>query len=76
MNCPRCKGEVRLDVTHVFAAGDEAETRNLKCRSCGYKASSITFLVQRPQARRKGKGAWALSKQIRAGTIENPLSDD
>ena len=72
MNCPNCQ-DTRLDVTHTFSAGDNAETRNLKCRVCGYRASSMTFLVRRPQERKKGKGGRALSLLIRSGTIINPV---
>lgn len=74
MKCPNCKDQ-KLQVTHVFSAGSSAETRSLRCPECGHKASSITFLVQRPQ-RGTGRGAWALSKQIRSGKLENPAQDD
>lgn len=74
MKCPDCD-HPKLEITHVYAAGDSAESRNLKCPSCGHKASSVTFLVKRPQKRNGGKGAWALSKKLQKGQIENPIDD-
>lgn len=72
MNCPRCKKH-KLQVTHVYDAGDSAETRNLRCLGCDYRASSITFLVVREQRVAPGRGGWALSKKIRSGVIANPV---
>lgn len=43
MNCPTCKGELR--VTHTFSVGEAAQTRDYKCVECGKKTTSVTFLV-------------------------------
>lgn len=75
MNCPNCKDQ-KLAVTHVFSAGENAETRNLRCFECGFKSTSVTFLVPRTQERRWGGGGYALAKRVRAGTVKNPVPSD
>lgn len=70
MKCPNC--ETRMDVLQVYDAGDSAQTRSLQCRECNYRASSVSFLVDRPQKRTRGKGAWALKKKIENGEMESP----
>lgn len=77
MNCPQCD-EDALNVTKVFQAGERAETRNLSCRACGFKAASVTFLVleQQPlmvrKRRRYRSGAFALARRIENGQIRPP----
>lgn len=76
MNCPRCD-EDALSVTKVFQAGERAETRNLNCRACGFKAASVTFLVieQQPLIRKRRRyrsGAFALARRIANGQIQPP----
>lgn len=71
MKCPNCE-HPHMDVTHVYSAGDRAETRNLVCSKCRFRASSITFLVDRPQKRKKGFAAIALADKIVEGKIEEP----
>ncbi len=61
-----------MSVTHVYSAGDRAETRNLRCPTCGFKSSSITFLIDRPQARKYGLGGQALASKIVSGKIQQP----
>lgn len=70
MKCPKCPG--RLEVRNVYRAGDSAETRDLQCPCCGFRSSSITFLVPRPQQRRRGRGGRALAIAIEEGDIEPP----
>ena len=75
MRCKNC--ESKMDVLQVYDAGDTAQTRSLQCRECGYRASSVTFLVERPQrARPRGFGAWALKKRIESGDLRSPLIDE
>lgn len=72
MKCPNCPDE-HLYITHTYSAGDQGETRNLKCMICGFRASSITFMVERPQNRKWGVGGFVLAKKILAGEIKSPL---
>lgn len=78
MQCPKCKS-AKLAVLTVLAAGDMAETRDLKCSECGYRSSSITILVPRSQdrggTRRGKKGAWALAKRIKGGELRDVLDE-
>ena len=60
MNCPRCK-TVKLSITHTFQAGENAETRNLKCPACGFRSTSVT-LFQHDRAR-----ARSVKKLIESG---------
>ena len=69
MKCPGCDYK-KLDVTHVYtAAGSNAESRDLKCRECGFKGSSVTFLLERPQEQKHGRGALALKRAIDKGVM-------
>lgn len=74
MKCPSCDSG-KLSVMRVYAAGNNAETRDLSCPECGYKASSITFLVERPQGRKRGRGSMALKRQIERGEVANPVDE-
>lgn len=67
MKCPKCSD--KLHVTHVYQAGETGETRDLRCGACGFKASSVTFLVERPQAHKKGQGGMALKRRIESGKL-------
>ena len=71
MNCPACKSG-HLEVKNVYIATDMSESRNLVCDGCGHRMSSVTFLVARPQARRRGFGGAALAKKLAQGRIEAP----
>lgn len=71
MKCPSCDCK-HMEITHVYSAGDRAETRNLVCPVCGFKSSSITFMVDRPQKRKKGFAAIALADKIVEGKIQAP----
>lgn len=71
MKCPNCD-DVSLEVTHVRPAGETAEARDLWCPVCRYRASSVTFLIERPQQRKHGHGAWALAKKILSGKLARP----
>jgi hypothetical protein len=71
MKCPNCPEE-HMCVTHVYSAGDRAESRNLRCPTCGFKSSSITFLIERPQGRKYGLGGQALASKILSGKIQKP----
>lgn len=73
MKCPNCE-DSKLDVVRVHSAGDRGEARDLRCRECGFKSSSVTFLVPRPQEHKKGLGGHALSKAIESGRLT--LSDE
>lgn len=70
MKCARCQD--KLEVTHVYAAGDRAETRNLVCPTCGFKATTVTFLVDRPQHSKRGFSARGLRAKILEGKLEAP----
>jgi len=71
MICPNCK-DAKLGVTQVFSAGDSAESRNLVCRTCGFRATSLTFIIPRPQERRRGHAAKAMADKIKKGQIRPP----
>ncbi|MEY5098844.1 MAG: hypothetical protein RJA36_1563 [Pseudomonadota bacterium] len=71
MKCPNCNAP-HMEVTHVYAAGERAEARNLVCPKCRFKSSSVTFLVDRPQKRKKGFAAIALANKILEGKIVEP----
>jgi transcriptional regulator NrdR family protein len=71
MKCPSCS-QGKLDVLNVYLATDACETRNLKCNICGFRASSVTLLVERPQNCKRGRGGHALAKKIAAGTLAVP----
>ena len=65
MTCPNptCSGSRR--VTHTYhVQGESAETRNLKCDCCGFRSTLISFLFDRPQEKKKGRGAVAVAKKI------------
>lgn len=67
MNCPKCKA--KLEVTHTYMVSDSNESRNLRCPDCGFKASSITFLVV------EHGGAVRLRTRLQRGEIRSPLDD-
>jgi hypothetical protein len=68
MKCPNCDCK-HMEVTHVYSAGDRAEARNLVCPKCRFRSSSVTFMVERPQRRKKGFAAIALADKIVEGKI-------
>jgi hypothetical protein len=49
--------------------GEAAETRDLRCPACGFRSTSITIMLTRPQARKRGHGAVAVRNQISAGVL-------
>lgn len=73
MDCPKC--EKKMGVLQTYMAGGNGESRNLKCPACGYRASSVTFLVElrRPSGRKIG--ARALAVKIERGELRSPLDD-
>jgi hypothetical protein len=71
MKCPNCAAP-HMEITHVYQAGDRAETRNLVCPKCRFRSSSVTFMVDRPQNRKKGFAAIALADKIVEGVIVEP----
>lgn len=74
MNCPNCKDR-KLFVLRTLIARDDSETRDLKCLKCGFRASSVTFLVDRSTVKVGQGAAEALRKMIRQGKIKSPLED-
>lgn len=74
MICPKCN-HPHMDVLKVFEGGKEAESRDLRCPICGYRATSITFLLPRPAVTR-GKGGWAVAKLAKSGRLRPPSLED
>lgn len=74
MRCPRCQSD--LGVLRTLQATAAAETRDLKCRACGYRATSVTFLLDRPQHAPVGplgeSGAHAIRSKIQRGEVRPP----
>lgn len=74
MNCPAC--DAKMTVTHTYMAGGRAETRNLRCPACGCRASSVTFLIERPQFVKQrgqgGRGGEYLRAKILKGEVRPP----
>lgn len=64
MICPCCGKTL---ATMRTRRGGEYESRDLKCVSCGYLASSLTVLLERPQGDPKGTTAHTLMNWARAG---------
>jgi hypothetical protein len=53
MRCEDCN--IKLQITHTYAAGDVAKTSTAKCPQCGKKYTAITILI----SSEKGAAAWA-----------------
>ncbi len=59
-----------MRVTHTYQVqGEAAETRALKCPQCGFRATSIAFLVERPQRKKRGRGAVAMAQKVASGDV-------
>lgn len=69
MNCPGCKQD-SLEVLHVLQGGGRSEARDLRCTKCGYICNTVTFLVERPQHTKHGKGVRALASKLRDGKLD------
>lgn len=51
MICPKCDSTLAVSRTERRR---DCESRDLLCMHCGYRASSLTILLQRPQKNPKG----------------------
>ncbi len=68
MPCPKCAAEMRILRT-LQVMGESAETRDLRCPACGFLSTSVTIMLARPQARKRGHGAVAVRNRIAAGEL-------
>ena len=64
MICPRCQKDLAVVFTQRAA---EWETRDLRCRACGYRSTSLTRLLDRRQDNPLGTTARTLLKWAKGG---------
>lgn len=68
MICPRCQTPLGVYMT---ARGVNLESRDYKCPSCSYRATSLNFLIERPQGDPKGAVSRSILGRAEMGVFED-----